>query len=222
VSAFLDEVLQPFYEPCPTSADKFSFGQIFRTPAYYPQQTLEVWRPKNYDPKLGIAQDFEIKNPTDIFKKMSPYSVPRLRTNEEFLVMRSKPRPVMLVKPPDPMLLKLQGARPGRITRHICTVALIYRLHDETGAARFPAEVLERIRRLEYPQFLYLPKGGKISEDSLARFDEIQSVALAQLTPTGYSLSSDAVAIARSQVSFHLTGLSGKEFADWAEQLRAG
>lgn len=222
MTAFLDEVITTFYEKCPTAQEHYAFGQIFRTPAYYPQQRLDIWRPKTVDPKLGLASDFNIQTArADAFKRGFPYSSPPLRTNEEFLAIKGKPRPVILTQPPDPSLLKLQkGPHGGRIVRHLCPVALVYSAEDETGVPRFPSQFLERIRRLEYPQFLFLPKGGPITADSLARFDELQSVALHQLTPTGYCLSKDAVAIMRSQVSYYLTGLAGNEFAGWADLLR--
>ncbi len=56
--------------------------------------------------------------------------------------------------------------------------------------------------------------------DSIARLDEIQSVAESQLWPTGFSLSDDLREILRSQVSFFLGGLSGDEFAGWAALLK--
>jgi hypothetical protein len=222
VGAFLDEVISPFYEKCSTSQDQFAFGQIFRAAAYYPQQSLEVWRPKTFNPQLGFAGDFEIEpHPKNAFKKAVPYSRPSLRTNEEFLAIKAKPRPVILIRPPDASLLELQKqARSRRITHHLCSVALIYRVVDETGTPRFPAQFLERVRRLEYRQFLFLPKGGSITADSLARIDEVQSTALNQLDPTAYRLSADLVAIMRSQVSFYLTELAGQDFAGWAELLR--
>jgi hypothetical protein len=222
VAAFLDEVISPFYEKCAASEDQFAFGQIFRAPAYYPQQSLDVWRPKNLNTQLGFAEDFEIRsNPKDAFKKPLPYSKPPLRTNEEFLAIKAKPRPVILIRPPDTSLLEIQKkAKSRRITHHLCTVALIYSVVDPTGTPRFPAQFLERVRHLEYEQFLFMPQGGPISADSIARFDEIQSIVLNQLQPTGYCLAPDLVAIAKSQVSFHLTQLAGQDFAGWAELLR--
>ena len=222
MGAFLDEVISPFYEKCPTSQDQFAFGQIFRAPAYYPQQSLEVWRPKVFDRQLGFASAFEVESrPKDAFRRAYPYSRPPLRTNEEFLAIKGKPRPVILIRPPDSSLLEVQKlARSRRITHHLCAVVLIYSVVDQTGTQRFPAPFLERVRHLEYGQFLFLPQGGPITADSLARIDEVQSVALDQLDPTGFRLTPDLVAIMKSQVSFHLTGLAGQDFSGWAELLR--
>ena len=87
---------------------------------------------------------------------------------------------------------------------------LVYSAVNDAGDSKFPAEFIERVRRLEYRQFLFLPKGGPLTVDSLARLDEIQSVAENQLNPTEFALSPEVCEIAKSQVSYFLSGLSGK------------
>ena len=223
MAAFLDEVFEPFYSPASKSKEGYSFGQLFFTPAYYPHQKLEIWRPEVLDPKLGIAKNFNIRTSgNDFFKRSLPYTDPVLATNEEFIAIKSKPRPVILLQPPDPSLLALKkSGHSGKIVRHLCPVALVYSAVNDAGDSKFPAEFIERVRRLEYRQFLFLPKGGPLTVDSLARFDEIQSAAENQLEPTEYSLSCEICDIAKSQVSYFLSGLSGKEFADWASLLKS-
>jgi hypothetical protein len=61
---------------------------------------------------------------------------------------------------------------------------------------------------------------GKETVDSIARLDEVQSVAENQLEPTKFTLSKEICDILRSQVSYFFTGLSRKEFGDWASLLR--
>jgi hypothetical protein len=220
VPSFIDEVFDPFYTSASKRPADYSFGQIFTVPAYYPHQKLEVWRPKSLDAKLGIATDFQITTANDVFRRPLPYSVPRLKTNEEFIALKAKCRPVILVQPPDPSLLQIKkSGYSGKVVRHLCPVALVYSAEDEAGNSKFSPDFLERVRRLEYRQFLFLPQGGSILVDSIARLDEIQSVAESQLWPTGFSLSDDVREILRSQVSFFLAGLSGDEFAGWAALL---
>jgi hypothetical protein len=187
VAAFIDEVFDPYYGAASKKPLDYAFGQIFNAPAYYPHQKLEVWRPKHLDAKLGLASDFSITTAGDAFRRSQPYSVPPLKTNEEFITLKAKPRPVILIQP----------------------------------NSKFQPDFVDRVRRLEYRQFLFLPKGGPILVDSIARLDEIQSVAESQLLPTGYSLADDVSEILRSQVSFFFTGLSGGEFAGWAALLKA-
>ncbi|MBZ5522454.1 MAG: hypothetical protein LAP21_09465 [Acidobacteriia bacterium] len=220
--AFLDEVFQPFYTAAPTHLADYAFGQIFRAPAYYPHQRLDIWRPKIIDTRLGIASDFNITTAgADAFQRALPFSSPPLKTNEEFIALKSKPRPVILIQPPDPALVSVKRTGyAGKVVRHLCPVALVYSAEDDAGNSKFDTEFLERIRKLEYRQFLFLPKGGPITVDSIARLDEVQSVAVNQLAPSQFALSKEVTDIVRSQVSYFFTGLSGREFGEWATLLR--
>jgi hypothetical protein len=169
-----------------------------------------------------LASDFAITTPGDAFQRPTPYSVPPLKSNEEFIALKAKPRPVILIQPPDPGLLLIKaGGYSAKIVRHLCPVALLYSAEDEAGNSKFPPDFIDRVRRLEYRQFMFLPAGGPILVDSVARLDEIQSVAEAQLLPTGFCLSDDVREIFRSQVSSFLTGLSGTEFAEWTALLKS-
>jgi hypothetical protein len=219
---FLDEVFGSFYATAPTAKHEYSFGQFFWIPAYYPHQRLEIWRPDQVNQQLGTASDFNIRSGLgDAFRRQIPYAFPALKTDEEFIVIKGKHRPVILLQPPDPALQAIKtGGYSGKIVRHLCPVALIFSVADDVGNSKFSPEFLERVRRLEYPQFLFLPKGGPLMVDSLVRLDEIQSVTESQLNPTGFGLAKEVHDIFRSQVSFFLSGLSGKEFTDWASELR--
>ncbi len=222
MAAFLDEVFEPFYTAASTNLADYGFGQFFKCPAYYPHQQLDIWRPRNLDVKLGIASDFNLTTAgRDAFCRSLPFSSPPLKTNEEFIGLKAKPRPVILIQPPDPALLAVKKAGyAGTVVRHLCPVLLVYSAEDDAGNSKFDPEFLERIRRLEYRQFLFLPKGGPLTVDSIARLDEVQSVAENQLEPTKFALSKEICDILRSQVSYFFTGLSGKEFGDWASLLR--
>ena len=220
--AFLDEVLDPFYTSASKAKERYTFGQLFWCPAYYPHQNLSVWRPSAFDPKLGTARDFNIQTSVgDPFRRSLPYTDPVLETNEEFIAIKAKPRPVILLQPPDPSLVTIKkSSYSARIARHLCPVLLIYSVVNEVGDSKFPPEFIERVRRLEYRQFLFLPKGGPITVDSLARLDEVQSVAENQLAPTEVALSADVCKVLKSQVSYFYSGLSGNEFVEWAALLK--
>jgi hypothetical protein len=104
---------------------------------------------------------------------------------------------------------------------NLCPVVLVYSAEDDAGNSKFDADFVDRIRRLEYRQFMFLPKGGSLGVDSIARLDEVQSIAENQLEPTQFALSPDLCTILRSQLSYFFTGLSGKEFSEWAALLKA-
>jgi hypothetical protein len=136
--------------------------------------------------------------------------------------LKAKPRPVILVQPPDPALLAVKkSGYAGRVVRRLCPVVLVYSAEDDAGNSKFDQEFIDRIRRLEYRQFLFLPKGGPLSVDSIARLDEVQSIAENQLESTKFALAKEVCDILRSQVSYFLTGLSGKEFGGWASLLKS-
>jgi hypothetical protein len=219
--AFLDEVLAPPFVDAPKAKDKYAFGQIFTVPAYYPHQRVEIWRPEDVNPKLGTASNFNIKSGVkDAFARSLALTNPHLATNEEFVALRAKKRPVVLIQPPDPELLNIsKGPFAGQIVRNLATVCLFYSTENVVGDAKFNPELIDRVRRLEYRQFMFVRKGGPLELDSLLRLDCVQSVAEAQLEPSGYSLSEDLCAVLRSQLAFYQTGLAADEFAGWAALL---
>jgi len=198
-----------------------AFGKIFKVPAYYPHSRLQVWRPKVLDRKLSIASDFNLEVPKDAFSRQLPYAAPPLATNEEFLGIKAKKRPVILIQPPDPKLATVPPIRGGaKLVRNIAPVGLLYSAVDAAQMSKFDTAFLDRVRLLEYPQFLFIPSSGPVVVDSLARFDELQSVDVGNLEPTGYSLNPEIVGILKSQISFLLTGLAGEAFQEWAALLR--
>jgi hypothetical protein len=198
-----------------------AFGQIFRVPAYYPHSRLQVWRPKVFDRKLSVASDFNLEVPKDAFARQLPYSAPPLATNEEFIGIKAKKRPVVLIQAPDPKLTTVPTVRGGgKLVRNLAPIGLLYSAVDAAGMSKFDTAFLDRVRLLEYLQFLFIPSSGPVLVDSLVRFDELQSVDVRNLEPTGYTLNPEIVAILKSQVSFLLTGLAGQGFQDWAAQLK--
>src|SRR5689334_10851011 len=97
----IDEILTPFYEEC--KPEICEFGHLYFTATEYPPENVQLWRPTGYnnDVAKSYATTFGITNPAeDAFKRKYPLSNPRLKINEEFIVTRSKPRPVVLIMPP--------------------------------------------------------------------------------------------------------------------------
>lgn len=224
MAAFFDEVFTPFWQSgAPRALESYVFGQFFWTHSYYPHQLLEVWRPENLDQRLHTARDFNPKSGLpDLFNKQVPYSNPHLLHNEEFLVVRAKKRPVMLIQPPDGALSGLPKTTGDlKLERHLCVVAPVFSIVDEVGHSKINTEVRDRIRLLQYPQFVLLPSGGggPLQRDSVMRFDELQSVAINQLQHTGFSLAPDVLEVVRAQVAFFLTGTSGDSYLEYRELL---
>src|ERR1700680_638433 len=180
---YIDEYFgDGFSNPLPLGYHQhFSFGQIFRTHAYYPHEHLELWRPipDPTEPTKTMASQFQIVAAgQDAFRRNFPLASPKLETNEEFLVLRAKKRPVVLVMPETPPFgVDNKGYR-GKVQRRICLVAQVYGLADmRTGREEFNPSFVERVRKMEFPQLMFLPvRPGFLELDSLLRLDELQSV----------------------------------------------
>lgn len=192
---FIDEYFgDDFYKKLPLEYRKlFSFGQFFWTHAYYAHEHLELWRPIP-DPNEAtktIATAFRITAAgQDAFRRAFPLALPKLEIDEEFIVVRAKRRPVLLIQADEPWVgIDNRGYR-GKIQRPRCLAAQIFGLADpKTERAEFSPSFVDRVRRMEFPQLMFLPqKAGLFQVDSLLRLDEMQSVFTPHLEPTQYSL----------------------------------
>lgn len=222
--AFLDEVIDDFYERLGAGYETtFLPGQFFVTHAYYPHKQLEVWRPLETDDTGAIARSFHIASaPQDVFNKKAGLARPSLRAGEEFVVIRAKKRPVVLIQPPDPQLRAIDTrGYTGRVVRDLAPVALCFgAVHERTQESRFLPEFIDRVRRLEYPQFLFLPAaGGPLYVDSILRLDEIQSVFATNLEPLPFRFTEDVLDIFLGQLAFFLGGQLPNAFTLWREEL---
>ena len=202
----------------------FSFGQLFRTHAYYPHEHLELWRPvlDPTEPTKTIASQFQIVAAgKDAFRRGIPLASPKLETNEEFLVIRAKLRPVVLVMPEIPSFgVDNRGYR-GRVQRHLCLVGQVYGLLDpKTNRAEFNPSFVDRVRRMEFPQLMFLPaRPGFLEVDSLLRLDELQSVFTANLEPTQLALGDEVANVLRGQFQFLVSGAGPSFYTELREQL---
>lgn len=191
--------------------NRYEFGQVFWTHAYYPHEHLEIWRPvpEENEPTKTIAKTFRIQAAgQDAFRRSLPIAVPALPTDEEFLVVRAKRRPVVLVQPELPVGFDNRGFR-GRLQRRRCTVGQVFGLADpKTGAAAFNPSFVDRVRCMEFAQFLFLPKRAALfAVDSLLRLDEMQSVFTPHLEATQYRLSNAVLEVLRGQIQFLFAGV---------------
>lgn len=214
-----------FYKQLPLGFHQhFSFGQFFRTHAYYPHEHLELWRPivDPNEPTKTIASQFQvIAAGKDAFRRSMPLASPKLETNEEFLVVRAKVRPVVLVMPETPpMGVDNRGYR-GRVQRHLCLVCQVFGLADpKTGHAEFNPAFVQRVRKMEFPQLLFLPaRPGLLNVDSLLRLDELQSVFTPNLEPTQYALGDEVANVLRGQLQYLLTSTGPSVYTELRELL---
>ncbi len=226
---FIDEWFgDQFYKKLPLGFHShFGFGQFFRTHAYYPHENLELWRPVTdpNEPTKTTASAFQIVAAgQDAFRRGIPLAVPKLETNEELIVIRAKVRPVLLVVPEFPPLGVQEHGYRGRVQRRRCLVAQIFGLADtKTGRAEFSRTFVDRVRRMEFPQLMFLPGDlGPLGVDSLLRLDELQSVFTPHLEPTQYLLGDEALEVLRGQLQYLIIGTGPSRYTELRELLLNG
>jgi hypothetical protein len=223
---FIDEYFADgFYRELPLGYHRhFLSGQLFRTHAYYPHEHLELWRPvlDPDEPTKTIASHFQIQAAgQDAFRRNIPLAAPKLETNEEFLVIRAKKRPVVLVMPETaPFGVDNKGYR-GKVQRHLCLVGQVFGLADsKTGQAEFSPSFVERVRKMEFPQLMFLPaRPGFLEVDSLLRLDELQSVFTSNLEPTRLALGDEVTSVLRGQLQYIFAGTGPTLYTELRELL---
>ena len=223
---YIDEWFKDdFYKKLPLGFhSQLSFGQIFRTHAYYPHENLELWRPildPNEQTKTTASQFHVEAAGKDAFRRGIPLASPKLETNEEFLVVRAKIRPVILVMPElSPLGIDNKGYR-GKVQRHLCLVAQVFGIVDpKTNRTEFNPSFVERVRKMEFPQLMFLPaRAGILDVDSLLRLDELQSAFTPNLDPTQLALGDEVANILRGQLQYLVAGTGPTSYTELRELL---
>lgn len=223
---FVDEWFgEDFYKELPLDyRNTFKFGQFYWTHAYYPHENLELWRPvlEPDEPTKSYASKFQIEPAgKDAFNRSLPLQAPKLEIHEEFLVIRAKKRPVLLLQPEFPIPETQSREYRGKVHRPRCTVAQVFGLADpRTQKAEFNPTFVDRVRKMEFPQLMFLPKkAGLFTVDSLLRLDELQSVFTPHLEPFKFSLGDEVIATLREQLQFLLVGKGPSQYTQLREEL---
>lgn len=220
---FLDEFVEDFYQKLGTDfRANLRPGQICKAPVLYAYENAELWRPCRFDASETQATEFAlIPRPGDAYKLTRTIHSPRLEPNEEFPVLRAKFRPVVLLVP-DPEEIHIRDLHGGgRINRHICLTAPCFSVMDAMNKSKYPQQLIDRVRLLEFPQFMFLPEGACLRKDSLLRLDSIQHVFHNELEATEWSLADDLQKILRGQLNFLFSGTYGGEYQIARDMLMA-
>lgn len=218
----IDETFTPFYAACAPA--RCQFGHIYQIHCYYPHQNLEFFRPATFsnEPTKTFASTFKIETAgADSFKHGHPLSIPKLLSNEEFVVIRAKPRYGVLLVAECPIEGFKESGYHGKIWRPLSLIGQVFGLADTTsGDADFGPRFIERMRKLDFPQLMFLPqKNGPFTVDSMLRLDECQSVFTAHLKHTGFRLSDDVTNLLRWQLKFLFTGEYDENYAVYRELM---
>lgn len=205
---FLDEIVSDYYSNVSKTPVNFlKKGQIVLTYFLYGYENLEVWRPARLDDSKTIARTFEIcSSPGDKFKRRIPLSVPRLSLREEFIVVKAKLRPaVVIALPPAKIPIKdIRGG--GKMNLDLILLAPLFTIEDDYGKAKYPEEFVNRVRRLMYPHLFFLPEHEQLNiKHSLCRFDRISPAYLTHLEPEDLCLTGEASDVFFSQLQCYLS-----------------
>jgi hypothetical protein len=199
----------------------FSRGQILRTHVYYATEDLNVWRPAKSDSTKTSASEFSIVPPPEnAFNRETPLYAPRLEVHEEFMVVRAKERPVLLIAPMPDLIEAKKVRRGGKINLHLCVAAPLYTVADKDGFSKYDGEFINRIRRLEFPQLFFLPEHPKgLLRPCICRLDRVQSCYVKQVEPTNVCLSEQVLRVFQGQIEFFLTESYAGDYAEYREEL---
>jgi hypothetical protein len=218
---FLDDFFDSFF----VEVTKGSFypGQLFWTHVCYDiTEDLQVWRPVLQDDSETIASQFQIKSVSikEAFNRNIPLYAPKLETDEEFLVVRAKKRPVVLLSEPLPGIKADPVRRGDKVNRNICFVAPLYSIVDQHEKPKYSQNFVNRVRKLEFPHFLFIPANKRFAiRDSILRLDSLRPVFKSHLDPIDLRLSDDIMKVLRGQIQFVLTGKSETDYHDVRELL---
>jgi len=207
---FLDDLIDSYYCNIGTKyRSSLRPGQIVWTYFLYNYENLEFWRPYSFDRTNTRAVSFEICSSVNgRFNRQTPLIVPRLEINEEFIVIRAKRRPAVLITPPPSKISVPTVRRGGKVNLKLCLLAPLFSLEDKYGNAKYSSEFVNRVRKLKYSHLFFLPKHKQTNiRNSLCRFDRIFSNYDTHLDLMDLYLSGEALDIFISQIKCYLAGI---------------
>ncbi len=104
----------------------------------------------------------------------------------------------------------------GKFARSLCVVSQVFGIADtETGATKFAPVLIDRVRKLEYPQIMFLPQlPGVFPVDGMLRLDQLQSVFVPHLEATPHCLCDEAQTILKAQLQYLYQRAVDRHFFD--------
>jgi hypothetical protein len=212
---FIDEIIGHYYSNIGDDyKSSLKPGQIVWSYFLYNFENLEFWRPADLDDTCARATLFNIcSSVADQFNRKKPLIHPHLEVNEEFIVIRAKRRPAIIITlpPPEISITPIRGGR--KVNLKLCLLAPVFSLEDIHGNAKYPPDLVNRVRKLEYPHFFFLPACYQAGiRNSLCRFDRIFSIFVTHLEPVNLCLIGEAFDIFFSQLKCYLTGTIEGDF----------
>lgn len=202
---YIDELCTPYFSEIGDGfKSKFKRGQLFWAPVAYAPEDLQFWRPQMEETNTSAHYFFISRSTKNAFKKDKPLVDPKLEIDEEFLVVRAKMRPIILVTP-TPYEIDIKPVRGGgKINRNNCLVAPLYSIYDSEGLEKYPTAFIDRIRKLEFPNLFFIPQKEPIKH-SICRLDSLLSITWTKLEAIDLMLGEETLKLFFQQLDFFLT-----------------
>jgi len=229
---YSDTWFDPFFERLDENKktkwrSSFERGQMFWSYVFYSYEDLELWRPKELDSTRTTALSFcKVSAGGDAFQRSTPLVNPSLETAEEFIVIKAKKRPVILLCPPLREITATERIRYGeKINKHLTLVIPLYSIQDKiTEQLKYPPDFIEGVRLLKWPQFFFIPSYSQCGiRDSIASLDSLMAIPKNHLEPLPIKVAGEALDCPLDylldQINFFLTEKGGEKFLALREQL---
>lgn len=134
--------------------------------------------------------------------------------------MIAKRRPVILVSPVPERIEVSEVRGGGKVNLNQCLVVPLYGVEDVDGRAKYKAELINRIRKLEFPHLSFIPESKiKGVRNSICRLDRIQSCFANQMDAINLKLSQEVLEVFKGQIEFFMTERYGDDFQVYREVL---
>jgi hypothetical protein len=132
-----------------------------------------------------------------------------LHRGEAYFAYKAKRRPALILGTQPPDVSKLLAGSPKSHSRSPITIAPYYGATQSGGRSGYPPEFVQRVRRIEYPQYVWdrLPIAWD-ETDSLLRLDHMQPIGQSASTceKTKWRLSDEALEIMSAWVTWLMEG----------------
>ena len=193
------ELIEEFYRSVePVEARQLNRGQICWGPILYMSSQIQRIELESYNPIDEHSNRYALltSEPDDasLFDHTPIHEI-RLQNNEELLVNKAKPRPVIVVSQRN-YFWNMGGAR---LSERGLVCIPIYSFQDDDSN-----EFRSRIKAQEYPWWIYLPEDRRVRE-GFARLDRLQVIEETHLQPRSFALSDDALWFVSEWLRYYMT-----------------
>ena len=221
IQKYPEESIQSLFPPwwVQVAGQPLARGSLVQAIVPYPEQKPFRLIPagRGDDPRQHATAEYRLEEyRVGDTRRVSPLPVAALPVRgEEYVVRRGKQRPCLILASTevrvDASLVRGHRWQTAR-TRLIVPY---YSANGTSSRAGWPPELVARIRRCEYPQYIWdkLPLPGGSDEGSILRLDHAFSIGydVANVMQTGYRLHDDALEIVEDWFAWYMTGTLARE-----------